>query len=327
MANLLKINATINYFIMVFILCVMWFNKFYFMLQPSEEHLSSYFFMYEIESIIWKYCSACIALVIYLFLAILINRHNLKLSILPTAYQTTGIFFLIASGFFLNTQRIIPEMLSSIFMYCAFFKLFYTYGKDYKIYNRIFDIGFLFGVSILSSHKFIFFFPLLIYIFIVIRTNFRFKELIIMLLGIFAPIVLITSIVYLYFDYEAYVDYIKMSIIQTKIRFTVENIYVFSPIIIITIMIMIYDVCIKTAQKIFTRKIRNIFAVCNLYIIILFMTPIFNNELIISLYVPLSFFLSKVYIKSTNIVRITLFYGLIIIVILLQIIQIRSIIY
>ena len=309
---------------MFIVLCLLWINKFYFMPQPTDEYIySSYFFINESESAIWKYFSTAIAFVVYLLIAILTIKINFKIEMLESSYQTIGIFFLILSGFFLNTQRIIPEMIACMFMYGAFFKLFYTYNKN-KVNRYIFDAGLLFGLAILASHKFIFFFPLLIYVLSYICISLSFREFVILLFGFLTPLVTATSIIYLYFDFNLYINYIVKTIIQTKDRFSLGNVYVFSPIIIIAATIIIYMFFIKEERKIFSRKIRNIFVIISLYIMLLFIMPIANNELIITLYLPLSFFLSKLCVNTHKIVSTLMFYGLIVVAVLLQILQLNQ---
>ncbi|MDR2010778.1 MAG: DUF6427 family protein [Bacteroidales bacterium] len=324
MIKVLKSNNPVNFILMFVIMLALWSFKFIYMPQPTEsyEHYS-YIFPELGESRMFQYISAVVALLVYYAFAFFIIKTNLDLSIVESAYQSPGIFYVIITGLYVNVQRILPEIFASMLLYMSVVSIFYSY-KKFKAYGNCFDAGLLFGLSILLVYKFVIFLPLLIIALIIIRP-FTLKELISLIMGIFCPLVIAGSIIYLYFDFSELLSTIYDTFSEYHIRINKYNLYIFLPVLILSVIAIISKFVLNVSQNIFTRKAQNILIFYLFFAIIYFISPFANNEQVIVFFAPLSLLLSYIFVNTGRISGIILFWGVLLCMFFLQIIQFKII--
>lgn len=324
MIKILKSNNPINFAFIFLIMLLLWAFKFIYMPTPIESYeYHTYIFPQFGELMVWKYLSAILAFFCYYIFAILIIKTNSDLTIVESAYQTPGLFFAILTGLYINVQRIIPEMVSGLLIYLSLLRLLYSY-KHFKSFGNCFDSGFLFGLTIIISYKFIFFFPILIIGLVIVRP-FKLKEFISMMLGILSVLFITCSLIYLYADFSIFKYSIIESLSQTFIRFNKYNFYIFLPLIILSIIVIVSKFTLNIPQNIFTRKAQNVLIISLIFSLLYFLSPIASNESVVVIFAPLSLLISNIFVNTSKSAGTILFYGILFCILFLQIIQFKII--
>ncbi|MDL2262027.1 DUF6427 family protein [Bacteroidales bacterium OttesenSCG-928-I21] len=320
MIKILRSNNPINFVLMFVIMLGLWALKFIYMPQPIESYeYYSLIFPEFGESLLSQYLSVIVAFIIYYGFAVFLIKTNLELSIVESAYQTPGIFFVMLSGIYVNAQRILPEIIASMLLSMAIISIFFAY-KKMKIYGTGFNVGLLYSLSVLVVPKFILFFPLLIFALFVVRPV-SMREIVSLIIGFVCPIILAGSIVFLYFDFQEFIMNIGNALTVSYNRISSYNFYVFSPILILAIIVLIAKLFLRVSQSVLSRKGQNVFSIFLLVSIIYFISPFANNELIVILFAPLSILLSYIFVNASKIVATFTFVGLFLGIIALQIAQ------
>jgi hypothetical protein len=290
---------------------------------PTESYLNNpYFFPIAPESTRWQYISAITAFLVLYAFSIFIIKTNTDLMIVESANQTPGFFFVILTGMYINTQRIVPEIIAGILIYIAIIILLYS-NKKYKALKNCFNAGLCFGFSILLVNEFIIFL-LIIFITLLLIRSFNWREFVSLISGILCILTIVCSLIYLYGDFNAFVGTLKYPFdIKTSVGISnnTHSLYIFLPIIILSIIAIFSKFTLKTSQNTFTRNSQNIIITFLVFSIIYFISPYANKEAIVILYAPLSLLLANLFIKTRKLASYILLCSLIGCVIFLQIIQ------
>ncbi len=323
MIRILKTNTPLNYALMFVLMLILWAFKFYYMPTATEN--------YEIQNIIFtelpntvfgKYLSAVIAFIVFYCIGLLVIKVNSDLLIVESAYQSPGIFYILFTGFFINSQRITPVMISGILIFISVILIMYSHQK-YKAYSNNFNSGFVFALAILLSPKFVVFLPLLL-IALFITKSVQWKEVVVFIMGILTPLILFFSFTWLYGDLISVNKKIASSFTQTfqSVRYSTYYFLVLLPAVIWSIVALISKYTVNVSKKVSTRKFQTLTAICILFFVAYFVSPVSDNETISILYAPASILISNILINSKRISTLIIFYGIIISICFSQFFQI-----
>jgi hypothetical protein len=293
----------------------------------EEISYSSYiFFDFFEKTTTLKYISSILAFIIYWGFGFFLVQKNTKLIIVESSYQIVGIFFVMFSGIWINSQKFIPEILAVIFLYFSVFKIFSSFKKE-NCPHLLFDIGFLYGISLIINLQFIYFLPfLIISIFIIKKTII--KEIIALIIGILTPILLYFSIIFLFFNYSEILSELVKSISNIFVninfvnKFQTKYLLLFCPFFLLFLIMLVFNFTIKN-KSIFSKKSQNILILFMVASIIFFCLPNTANESIITTFPPLSIVTAKIFVNINNKFKIILFYSILGVIIFLQILQIK----
>ncbi|MDD3740548.1 MAG: DUF6427 family protein, partial [Bacteroidales bacterium] len=321
--KLLKSNTPANYVLMFAIMLVLWAFKFIFM-PTAIENFESYnlFFNSFPETIFYKYFSTILGFLAVFFFALILNKTNSDLLIVKSAYQSPGVFFILLSGTYINSQRMTPILLSAILLFLSILILMYSYQK-FKAFDNGFNSGLVFSLGVLIFPKLIFFFPFLIFTLFYIKPI-QWRELVVFFMGILTPLIMYISIVWLYGNINPLFS--KLDVIFSQIfssgKYSLFYSLVLLPPIIWGILSIIAKYYFKTSNKISTRKFQNLIVIFIPYFVILFFSPIIENEAIVFLYAPLSLLFSNIIISAEQKVGSFFLFGIIVTLCLSQFFQI-----
>lgn len=304
---------------------VFWAYRFFYDPIWIEEHSF-------LENLIYKnvnqktisFFSTIIASIVILFFSIYLIYINTQIIIFPKAYQVIGVFFVVFSGIWINSQKAIPDLFASIFLYLSLFQIFKTYKKE-NVVNNFFNIGFLYGISIIINAKYIFFLPLIVFSAFYIK-KLSFKEFVSLLLGIFTIILTIIIIFFFFSKINIFFEYNKDSIISLILENIHKEEYILFifPLILIILFVLFYTLLIKISS-LFTKKVNFIFILFFIIEIIFVCLPGNSIESIIVLFVPLSFLSSNIFVSLGNKYKAIFYYSIILLTVFSQMLQVELI--
>lgn len=323
MIRLLRTNSPLNYAIMIAVMVFPWLFKFVFMPTAIENYETiGLFSLNPGQTLFLKYLSAFLAFSAFYLFALLLIKINSDLLIVENAYQSPGFFFVMLSGFFINSQQLNPLIFAGMLIFVSIAIQMYGHNK-YIALSNAFNSGFVFAIAVLIYPKTIVFTPLLIIsLFIVKPVNWR--ELIVLLMGFISPLILYYTIAWLYGDFGAVFTKTINSIAQIfpNVRYTRHNILVQAPIILWALILVISGFTTKIPRKVSTRKFQTVINLFLLYSLLFFITPFSPNESIVVMYAPAAIFLAGTITNAGSKIRIITFWGLIASILFSQIIQI-----
>lgn len=300
-----------------------WLFKFVFMPTSIEDYETiGLFSLNPGQTLFLKYLSAFLAFSAFYLFSLLLIKFNSDLLIVENAYQSPGFFFVLLSGFFINSQQLNPLIFAGMLIFVSIAMLMYGHNK-YIALSNAFNSSFIFAVAVLIYPKTIVFAPIIIISMFVVKPV-SWRELAALLMGFLAPLILYFSIAWLYGDFIAvYTKTIdSISQIFPNIRYTRHNFMVQAPIIICAIILIFSTFTTKMPRKVSTRKFQTITNLFLLYSLLFFITPFFPNESVVILYAPVAIFLSGIITNASEKIRIITFWGLVVSILFSQFIQI-----
>ncbi len=328
MLNLIKSNNTKNYVVIVVVMLIVWGFKFYFMPTPIESYENHNYFLHELsDTLLSKYLYTCIAFILCILFAFYINKVNSDLSIIDSAYQLPGIVFALLTGFFINAQRLIPEMFAGMLLFIAVVRVFSMY-EEQKIQKKCFEVGFISVVSFIIHAKLIYVVPVLFITMIIIKPLHR-KEIFAFILGLLLPTLLLLGIVYLYMDVEMFIDSVGKSLQEnySKVKYTNYHILIFLPIVLFSFYILISEYFIRKGRRIITRYSQNILKIIVLIEVVVMVLPYSTMESVFLLYAPLSLLLANIIVNAKKVFSMIVIWSLLLCILFGQIVQIRNYFY
>lgn len=323
MIRTLKTNTPINYILMFVLMLIFWTFKFFYMptaIESYEAH--SLIFSSVPETTFFKYFSAIFAFAAFYSIGILLVKINSDLLIVESAYQSPGVIFALLTGFFINSQRITPVMISGILVFLSVVIIMYSY-KKYKAYSNCFNSGLVFAIAILIYPKLVAFLPLLIIALFITKTV-EWREIVILFMGILSPLILFFSLIGLYGNISDVWKEIQTAFSQSiqTARYSAYYALILSPFILLTIAALISKYTVVISKKVSTRKFQTLIAVILLFFFVYFIAPIAENESVILLYAPVSLLISNVVINSGKRTSRMFLYGIFVFICFTQFFQI-----
>jgi hypothetical protein len=323
MIRLLRTNTPLNYAVIVAVMILFWLFKFVFMPTSIENYETvALFSINPGQTLFLKYFSAFAAFTAFYLFSLLLVKFNSDLLIVENAYQSPGFFFVLLSGYFINSQQLNPLIFSGMLIFISIAILMYAQNQ-YIALSNAFNSGFIFSLAVLIYPKTIVFIPILIISsFMVKPVNWR--ELTVMIMGLLTPLILFFTISWLYGDFGAVYSKTINSITQIfpKIRYTKHNILVQTPLIFWTLILIFSVLTTSIPRKVSTRKFQTILNIFLLFTLLFFVTPFSPNEAVVVMYAPIAIFLSNIITNAGNRIRQITFWGLVASIIFSQIIQI-----
>lgn len=323
MIRIFKTNSPLNYAIMFALMIVFWAFKFIFMPTGIENYETTGLFSINLgQTLSLKYLSAFLSFTAYYLFALLIIKINSDLLIVENAYQSPGILYVIMSGFYINSQQISPLLFSGMLVFVSISILMYAHTKHIALSNA-FNAGFVFAVAILIYPKFVLFLPLVIIVLYIVKRA-VWREIVVLFLGIIAPLILYYSLSWLYGDISSVLEKTRINLLQTfhVVRYTKYNIIIFAPLTFWAITAIISKFNFNALKKVSTRKFQTATSVTVLFFLVFFLCPMSPDESISAIYAPASLMLSSVIINSKKKIRLLVFWGIVVSVIFTQIYQI-----
>lgn len=323
MIKIFKINSPFNYALMLAIMVVFWAFKFIFMPTGIENYETTGLFSINLgQTLSLKYFSAFLSFAAFYLFSLLIIKINSDLLIVENAYQSPGILYVIMSGFFINSQQINPLLFAGMLVFTSISILMYAHNKHVALSNA-FNAGFVFAFAILIYPKFLVFIPLVIIVLFIVKPVI-WRELIILFMGILAPLILYYSISWLYGDISSVIEKTKSNLLQTfhVIRYTKYNIIIFAPLVFWLIIALLSNFTVKVLKKVSTRKFQTVISLTLVFFLAFFLSPISPDESLSTMYAPASLMLSSLIINSRKKISLIVFWGIVASVVFTQIFQI-----
>ena len=140
--------------------------------------------------------SACILAILQ---ALYFNYISSKHELLKKNSSLPGLCYLLMVGASSQQQFLYTSLVANSFILLALQRVLDTYRQE-KAYGAIFDSSVLIGIAGLAYPAAFYFFPLIWVSLIVIRP-FIWREWVISVLGVFVPVFIVSSLLWLYTDY------------------------------------------------------------------------------------------------------------------------------
>jgi hypothetical protein len=308
---------------MIAVMVFPWLFKFVFMPTSIEDYETiALFSINPGQTLFLKYLSAFLAFTSFYLFSLLLIKVNSDLLIVENAYQSPGFFFVLLSGFFINSQQLNPLIFAGMLIFISIAIQMYAHNQ-YIALSNAFNSGFIFSLAVLIYPKAIIFIPILfVSLFMVKPVNWR--EITVLIMGVLSPLILYFTISWLYGDFVSAYTKTTKSIAQVfpNIRYTKHNLQVMGPLIIWA-LILIFSIFTTTIpRKVSTRKFQTILNILLLFSLVFFVTPFTPNEAIVLMYAPIAIFLSNIITNGGRKLRIITFWTFLSSIIFSQIIQI-----
>lgn len=304
MINKLQRNTPINYIIILTIMLVLWLFRFIYMPTSIEIYeVNNFLFSQAPEGKLYDFLSSLLGFLFIYLTALYMAKINIDLNIIENTYQMPALFYVLLSGFYINAQRFLPSLVAGNIMFSSIVILFYSYKKN-NSYSNCFDAGLLFGIASLFYIKFIIFFPLLIIALAIIKKT-EWRELIIIFLGLLTPLLITSSIIFLFSDYLSFFEKIKLIFNQvfTDSKLNFPNSIAIYFILFWILIAIIYKFLIRSSQKVVSQKFQIIIILILICYTLYYVSPYSDTESITITFCPLSILLTNVIskIKRKNI--------------------------
>lgn len=247
-----------------------------------------------------QYLSAFIGFLIFYFFATLLIKVNADLQIVSGAYQSPGLIFAILSGYFINIQQFNNILISSLLVFMAILIIFYSINKFIAL-ETAYNSGLIFALAFLFYPKVIYFLPLLIISFFLLKTI-EWREIAVLLLGILTPLVIFYTSFWLFGDFQSIWLKTKISLNQNFLlsRYSSSNNIIFAPFIVLVILTLSSRFVLKLAKKNNSIKLQTALLIYIAYTITLFLSPLMPDEIIALIYPALSIILASIIITSKS---------------------------
>lgn len=285
--------------------------------------LHSYFFRFSYESQLFQYMFTTFAFVLAYAFACYASKANFRFQVVESGYQLPTIFFVLLTGSVINTQRCIPEMVSSIFVSLAVLRSFCMYNKHEALKESL-DVGLLYGIALVFAYKYIALLPAIIIIMVIVKPM-TWRDLLSFFISLLFVVATAFCLVWIFGDFQELIESIHSETMKFVIgeKYNYLN-YVFQTPVIFSVLISLLSIFILTVfRKAAEIKFHHSMLFLLLYYIGFLALPISSNESIWLIYFPLCYLLSNVIINTKkNYVRMIVFYGLIVCIIVSQLMQI-----
>lgn len=323
MIKAIKTNNPVNYLLMFGLMLMFWAFKFYYMPTEIEAYsLQNYLLPGFPETVFMKYLSAVFSFAFYYLFAIMIIKFNANLIIVENAYQSVGIVFVLITGFFINSQRILPETLASFTLFVAVMQLFNSYKKINAELN-ILDSSIFTALTVILVHKLIFVIILVFIVMVIIRPI-KLKEVLIFFSGLFLSFLVVMAIVWLIGDVGEAYEIGKQAVIAKyfEFKYNALNYIIFAPILILSILTVITRFSLNQLRKVSARRFQNAIVLIIICLTIFFVSPHATNEGIVLIYPWIALLLSNVLINAKSFYAKIVLIGFIVSLVVVHILQI-----
>lgn len=313
MIKLLRSNTPANYILMFVFMLILWAFKLIYMPTAIEKfETQSLFFNSFPETIFNKYFFSIIGFIVFLIFALVIIKINSDLLIVKSAYQSPGLIFILLSGIFINSQRITPVLLAAILLFLSIMILMYSYQK-FKAFDNCFNSGLVFSLGLLIFPKLIFFLPFILFTLFFIK-SIQWREFVIFIMGLLTPLIMFFSFFWLYNDINSVIKQIGEIFSQTfsTEKYTIFHSVVLIPPLIWAILTIFAKYLYSPSNKVSARKFQTVLEIFVFYFIILYLSPLMENEAVVLLYAPLCLLISNLIINTGKKVSLFFLYGIII---------------
>lgn len=314
-----------NHFTLIIIIAIsifLWFNN---IVIPDNPNLISN----SMIPLSWLFnnnnifLSESIAFILIVIQAIYIAFLNKKYIFIDNQTYLHILMFVFIISIYNNLQFLQPLIFANLFLLFAFNKLFNAYKKinalaDYFEAALFISIGSLFYLNFI-------FFIIIIWIAMIILTNFNIREWIVSILGLIAPHLVVLSFYFLFDKSLIYFNLLSINLFTPIISFkwNIFFIVIYLFIFILTIVSLFHLFTGRNIKKIKIRKYFHIFTWFIPVVFILWLIRISAlAELFFLLSFPISFILTGFFLSIKNKwVSEILFIVLIIFIFLIQIIK------
>lgn len=323
MIKILKANNPINYLLMFGLMLSLWAFKFYYMPTEIEAYiLKNYILPGFPETVFMKYLSAVLSFIVYYLFALLIIKFNANLMIVENAYQSAGVIFVMMTGFFINSQRILPETLASFTLFIAVMQIFNSYQKI-KAELNILDASIFTALTVILVHKLVFVIALVFIVMVIIRPV-KTKEVLIYFTGILFSFLVLVAIVWLTGDIAEAYDIGKQAVISkfAEFKYNSFNYIVFTPMIILAAISVFSRFSLSQSRKVSARKFQNAIVFIIVCLTVFFVSPHATNEGIVLIYPWVAILLSNVIINAKSVYASIVFVGFLVSLYAVHVLQI-----
>ena len=242
--------------------------------------------------------SSILAFFLWMIHSFLLVRLNTKFVFLEERSFLPAFFFILGSGIFLPLQRMNPVIISSLLLLFAIERIFIS-NRQVKTVFSFFDAGLLIGIGSLFYANFIFYFAI-VWLGLVLIRPFKWREWLSSVIGLVTPFVFTAS--YYYLRNDDIIDFFNQCIRNINLPF--EYVYFDLPVIIylsytgILIVVASFQMIrVFSTKKVSSRKFfKLVFWVFILTIGFYFAIPSASIELLIFLFIPVSYLLTNFFL-------------------------------
>ncbi|UCG27462.1 MAG: hypothetical protein JSV24_10870 [Bacteroidales bacterium] len=234
-----------------------------------------------------------------LLIAILMVRLNTTYFFIERRSYLPALFFVLGTGIFVPLQRVNPVLPAILFFVIALDRVFLTYKCSGTSF-RFFDAGLLIGLGSFFYIHLIFYLPIL-WIGLIILRPFNWREWLVTLLGFFTPLALMITIYFLSgAEIIRFFENVKINIIFPFYyeNFDLYDLVFLSYLGLLILIFSIYMIRNFSSIKISSRKYLDIMLwIFILTLIIYFFVPSASVELILILFIPLSYLFTYFFVS------------------------------
>lgn len=242
--------------------------------------------------------SSILAFFLWMIHSFLLVRLNTKFFFLNERSFLPAFFFILSSGIFLPLQRLNPVIISSLILLITLERIFIS-NRQVKTVFSFFDAGLLIGIGSLFYANFIFYFAI-VWIGLILIRPFKWREWLSSVIGLVTPFVFTAS--YYCLRNDDIIDFFNKCTRNINLPF--EYVHFDLPVITLLsytgIMIVVASfqmIWIFSTKKVSSRKFfKLVFWVFILTIGFYFAIPSASIELLIFLFIPVSYLLTNFFL-------------------------------
>jgi uncharacterized protein with PQ loop repeat len=235
-----------------------------------------------------------LALALVIMIAFLLLHVNSRYSITSNRGMLTApLFIIIVSGFH-GLQTLHPVLFGTLLVCLAIQRLFTAFDTP-NLYSAAFDAGFFLGLAILFHGNLFVLIPAFIYGTSTMFGEFRWRELVIGLVGLFVPLLIAFSYIFVIDGLPDLFHYWKVSLVTQNNHFVSDEfLQVYTGVLLLLVLFgSIHLIRSYDTRKISTRRIWKLFFVIFIFSISgILLIPAASKELVIMAAVPCSFLIS-----------------------------------
>jgi len=251
----------------------------------------------------WQLLSVITGFAMTLLIAILMVRLNTTYFFIEQRSNLPALFFILCTGIFVPLQRLSPVLPAMVFLLIAIDRMFKTYKYSGTSF-RYFDAGILIGLGCLFYIHLMFYLPVL-WIGLIILRSFNWREWIVTIIGFLIPFIFTLVIYFLAgADIVRFFDTIRINIIHpyNYAGFNIYDLIFFSFLGFLILVFSIHMISAYSKKKISSRKYLDIMLwIFIITLIVYFFVPSASVELILILFVPLSYLFTHFFVSMRSV--------------------------
>ncbi len=300
-----KSNHAYNFVLFPILGVLFWLRNLIFpqsyLFYPAEKNNLLYFPIHELlqGSV---FLQNLVALALFLLMAFIILQINLRYNFIRIRTMIPATLFVIIAAGFTGIHALHPVYFGAVFFLIALYRLLDAFDKP-QPYSAAFDTGFFIGVSALFYINVVVLFPAFLIGIGILSRETKWREFLIMIIGILLPFVFAISYAYLTDAVSEFAVILKSNIVTPNNHYSHNiKLLIYSAfLLMLTVLGSVKMIKDYDTKKVSTRKFFIVFFLIFLCSVAgLIFIPAVSQEMLLITVIPVTFLISNffVFMKS-----------------------------